>query len=84
MNLEELRTQLAEADPGAGTYFGDYTKDPIFILDEDAFVHVPLYVTYDPEDKCFYINTKFDITKKGAPDDGSSNTDVSGTGTAQS
>jgi hypothetical protein len=81
ISLEALRAALAEADPGTGTYFGDFTKDPIFILDEDAFVHVPQSVTWDPVDHCFYIKTKFD--KEGITDDGSSSSDVPGAGATQ-
>lgn len=59
MNFDEAKHALAEADPGAGVSHGDYGPEPVYILDEDGFQHIIKYVTWDQDDRCFYISTRF-------------------------
>jgi hypothetical protein len=54
MIYKELRRQLDEAS------LGDHYEDaPVFVLDADGFIHEIQHTTWDPEDKCFYVSTKF-------------------------
>lgn len=61
MNHRELRAQLEE-DPPEETYGGEEIR----VLDADGFIHDIDHVSWDPDDKCFYVHTKF-MPEEAAP-----------------
>lgn len=55
MKYQDLPKAVADAEPLLGAY-GEF---PVYVLDEDAFIHNIQYVTFDEDDECFYVSTKF-------------------------
>lgn len=57
MNYQDLGHELRGAAPfGKGN---TYLALPVYVHDEDGFIHTIDSVVWDPDDACFYINTKF-------------------------
>ena len=59
MALRALREEILEIDMLD-------VDHPIRVLDADGFIHDIDHVSWDPDDKCFYVHTKF-MPQEAAP-----------------
>lgn len=53
MKLSEFREQLQEVS------FDHMPDGDVFVLDAEGFRHLICFPTWDADDNCFYVNTKF-------------------------